>query len=378
MSLCVQKILTGILTGNHSGSLSTSQWRDLILVARAHSLLPRVASILLINADNQFHIPPKVHAHLVASIRHETLFHNQVKNEVKFVNTKISGALNRKLIVLKGAGYVVADSSAAKGRIFSDIDLLVLKDDIPKVERALHLFGFVSDTDSEYDQKYYREWAHEIPPLRHFQRGTVLDVHHNIIPVVSGRAPNIDFFLSSTMETEYGVEVLRPAAMFLHSAIHLFFSEEFTNGFRDLSDLSLLLDEIVDDDDEVNYLFELAYNTGFENEVFLAFRYLERVFHKQVSADITQNFKLPIPEGFKLALNDFIFGKVLAANHRLVNVKFRGIAEWLAFVRGHLLKMPFNILVKHTASKLWRSIVKSVTGDVENNHHVQQKDVKEQ
>ncbi|MFD3349767.1 nucleotidyltransferase family protein [Alteromonas macleodii] len=378
MSRCVQTILTGILTGSHFNSLSTSEWRELILVARANSLLPRLASILLSDADNDFHIPPTAHAHLVASIRHETLFHNQVINEVKLVNAKISRALNNKLIVLKGAGYVIAGSKAAKGRIFSDIDLLLLKDDIPRVERALHLFGFVSDTESEYDQKYYREWAHEIPPLRHFQRGTVLDVHHNIVPVVSGRAPNIEFFFESTLETEYGVEVLRPAAMFLHSAIHLFFSEELTNGFRDLSDLSLLLDEFVDDIDEVNYLFELAENTGFENELFLAFRYLERVLNKKVPAHITKSFKKPLPQGVRLVLADFIFGKVLAANHRLVDVNFRRTAEWLAFVRGHLLKMPFNILVKHTASKLWRSIVKSVTGDVENTHHVQQKDVKEQ
>lgn len=377
MACCIQSILIGILTKRFSDSISTAEWRDLVLVARANSLLPRVASILLNNVENDFHIPPNVHAHLVASTRHEALFHNQVISEIRVVNSRISKTLNRKLIVLKGAGYVVSGSSAATGRIFSDIDLLVLKSDIPKVERALHLFGFVSDTDSEYDQKYYREWAHEIPPLRHFQRGTVLDVHHNIIPIVSGRAPDMDLFLSSTKDTEYGVEVLRPAAMFLHSAIHLFFSEEFTNGFRDLSDLSLLLDEIIYDDVELSYLFSLAENTGFENELFLAFRYLGKIFNKQISAHIYQRFKQPLPTGIRLLLSDFIFGKVLAANHRLVDVKFRGLAQWLAFVRGHLLKMPFNILVKHTASKLWRSIVKSVTGDVENRHHVQRKDVKD-
>ncbi|AMJ99168.1 hypothetical protein AVL55_13990 [Alteromonas macleodii] len=377
MSRCVQAILTSILTGSHVNSLSTSEWRDLILVARANSLLPRVASILLSDSDNDFHIPPTAHAHLVASIRHETLFHNQVLHEVKLVNSKVSRALTRNLIVLKGAGYVIAGSKAAKGRIFSDIDLLLLKDDIPKVERALHLFGFVSDTDSEYDQKYYREWAHEIPPLRHLQRGTVLDVHHNIVPLVSGRAPDIEIFLKSTVKTEYGVEVLRPAAMFLHSAIHLFFSEEFTNGYRDLSDLSLLLDEIIDDDDEISYLFFLAENTGFENEIFLALRYLDRIFGRTIPQDITKNFKQVPPSKIRLVVMDFIFGKVLAANHRLVDVKFRGLAQWLAFVRGHLLKMPFNILVKHTASKLWRGIVKSVTGDVENRHHVQRKDIKD-
>jgi predicted nucleotidyltransferase len=373
----VQSILTGILTGHYPCSLSTREWRDLILVARANSLLPRVAAFILNDVKCNLQVPTNVNAHLIASIRHETLFHNQVKDEVNFVNAKISRALNRNLIVLKGAGYVVASSSAAKGRIFSDIDLLVLKEDVSKVERALHLFGFVSDTDSEYDQKYYREWAHEIPPLRHLQRGTVLDVHHNIVPLVSGRAPDIEIFLKSTVKTEYGVEVLRPAAMFLHSAIHLFFSEEFTNGYRDLSDLSLLLDEIIDDDDEISYLFFLAENTGFENEIFLALRYLDRIFGRTIPQDITKNFKQVPPSKIRLVVMDFISGKVLAANHRLVDVKFRGLAQWLAFVRGHLLKMPFNILVKHTASKLWRGIVKSVTGDVENRHHVQRKDIKD-
>ena len=87
-------------------------------------------------------------------------FTTKLKMKLTFVNAKIFRALNnRNLIVLKGAGYVVASSRAAKGRIFSDIDLLVLEEDVSKVERALHLFGFVSDTDSEYDQKYYREWA---------------------------------------------------------------------------------------------------------------------------------------------------------------------------------------------------------------------------
>ncbi len=148
MSRNVQSILTGILTGNYPCSLSTREWRDLILVARANSLLPRVAAFILNDVKCNLQVPTNVNAHLIASLRHETLFHNQVKDEVNFVNAKISRALNRNLIVLKGAGYVVASSRAAKGRIFSDIDLLVLKEDVSKVERALHLFGFVSDTDS--------------------------------------------------------------------------------------------------------------------------------------------------------------------------------------------------------------------------------------
>ena len=377
MLRCPQEILCDIFNNNSLPPLSLKEWRDVVVVARAGSILPRLATFIYEEPSKSEGVPPEVQAHLIASIRHETLFHNQVINEVKFVNSKISKVLERNLIVLKGAGYVLAQCGASKGRIFSDIDLLVPRADIPRVERALHLFGFVSDTESEYDQKYYREWAHEIPPLRHFQRGSVLDVHHNIIPLVSGKAPDINLFLNATVESEYGVDVLRPAAMFLHSAIHLFFSEEFTNGFRDLTDLSLLLDEFIDDDEEITLLFTLAENTGFEREVFLAFRYLERVLNKRVPNELIERLAQPQLKGARLALTDFIFGKVLAVKHRLVVVKYRGIAEWLAFIRGHLLKMPLNILVKHTASKLWRGIVKTVIGDVETDQHAQKEKVKD-
>ena len=100
MSRNVQSILTGILTGHYPCSLSTREWRDLILVARANSLLPRVAAFILNDVKCNLQVPTNVNAHLIASIRHETLFHNQVKDEVNFVNAKISRALNRNLIVL--------------------------------------------------------------------------------------------------------------------------------------------------------------------------------------------------------------------------------------------------------------------------------------
>ena len=92
MSRNVQSILTGILTGHYPCSLSTREWRDLILVARANSLLPRVAAFILNDVKCNLQVPTNVNAHLIASIRHETLFHNQVKDEVNFVNAKISKA----------------------------------------------------------------------------------------------------------------------------------------------------------------------------------------------------------------------------------------------------------------------------------------------
>jgi len=46
----------------------------------------------------------------------------------------------------------------------------------------LMLEGWVSGHRSAYDQRYYRKWMHEIPPMTHIRRQTVLDLHHNILP----------------------------------------------------------------------------------------------------------------------------------------------------------------------------------------------------
>ena len=55
-------------------------------------------------------------------------------------------------------------------------------------EAALMLDGWASGHRSAYDQRYYRTWMHELPPMQHIQRGTVLDVHHAIAPLMP-RAP---------------------------------------------------------------------------------------------------------------------------------------------------------------------------------------------
>ncbi|WP_420933437.1 nucleotidyltransferase family protein [Alteromonas sp. A081] len=365
MGICFQHVIGEIIVNRHCPNLTLTQWRDLILVARAHALLPRIAVTLLNSHCSSKVIPEEVNAHLLAAKRHARLFHNQVKSEIDIINKILSSSLERNIIVLKGAGYVLAHNPAASGRIFADIDLLVLQSDLHIAETTLHLFGFLSTSDSDYDQKYYREWAHEIPPLRHLKRGTVLDVHHNIVPVVSGRAPDITFFLDSTVEVKKGVDVLRPSAMFLHSAVHLFFGEAFNNGFRDLTDLSLLLDEFSDDEDELRHLIHLADKTGFEREMYFAFRYLNKILNKETPKTILSelcDFRI---SQLKLAVLDFMFCKVLALNHRLVQVRYLGLAQNLVFIRGHMLKMPIKILVKHSISKLWRFCIESLVGDID-------------
>ncbi len=41
-----------------------------------------------------------------------------------------------------------------------------------------------------YDDLYYRQWMHELPPLVHGERGRMVDVHHTILPLTARPTPD--------------------------------------------------------------------------------------------------------------------------------------------------------------------------------------------
>ena len=52
-----------------------------------------------------------------------------------------------------------------------------------KVAEALQRRGWSMKALDEYDEQYYRQWAHELPPMTHAERETEVDIHHSILPV---------------------------------------------------------------------------------------------------------------------------------------------------------------------------------------------------
>ena len=93
-----------------------------------------------------------------------------------------------------------------------------------------------------YDQRYYRTWMHELPPLRHHRRRTVIDVHHTILPESGRLRPDPADLLQAARPTGDGpFRVLAPTDMVLHSAAHLFQDGTLGMGLRDLTDLDALL-----------------------------------------------------------------------------------------------------------------------------------------
>ena len=121
-----------------------------------------------------------------------------MRREVAHVEGALA-ATGVPFILLKGAAYLLAGLKAARGRMFSDIDILVPRRALPDVEAALMLSGWASANITPYDQRYYRRWMHELPPLKHISRRTLLDVHHAILPTTARLKPDSAKLLAASL-----------------------------------------------------------------------------------------------------------------------------------------------------------------------------------
>ena len=332
-----------------------------MLVARESGVLARLKTET--QAKGWFDKLPKyAQKHISAAKLFADRQAQQVRFEAKMLCELVGDVAKQQFAFLKGSAYVLSDSPVSQGRTFSDIDFLVSKTELNQVEHKLMLYGWFQDETSDYDQRYYRRWTHEIPPLRHNIRGTVLDLHHNILPPVSGRAPDMVSFWQTLKTLDSGAKVFSPAALSLHSLVHLFFQEEFSHGFRDLSDLNILFTHHGQEAGYWKELIDLAQACGFEFELFLACRYTNRVFNTVIPEQVATRLARLEPNPLRLRLLDWVFSKVLMPQHSLVNPPMTGLAHTVALFRGHWLKMPLHILIYHTLSKGLNSLNYLFTG----------------
>lgn len=258
------------------------------------------------------------------------------------------------LVLLKGTAYCAAGLNAGLGRIFNDIDILVPKAYLWDVKEALKWNGWFSESLDSYDKRYYEQWMHELPPMRHIHRGTSLDVHHNILPRTCVLCPDADLLLKGTVEVADGLRILSPEDMVLHSASHLFWGGEFENGLRDLSDIDLLLREFSAKDEFFwQKLFERAKELGLGKPLFYALRYTNRLLQTPIPDEIIAACTIFGSGRFKKYIMDYVFIKALKPFHPVSQTFSTPLAIGFLYLRSHWLKMPLHILIPHLLRKSW-------------------------
>jgi Uncharacterised nucleotidyltransferase len=270
-------------------------------------------------------------------------------------------SLGMPLLLLKGAAYVMADLEAGQGRLFSDIDILVPKERINEVESLLLLRGWMSGHHDPYDQRYYRQWMHELPPMEHVKRETMIDVHHAILPPTARAHPDSRLLRAAavTLDTQacaLPLQTLAPVDMVLHSATHLFFDGEFDHGLRDIVDLDRLLRRFGADPAFWSALAPRALELGLQRPLFYALRYVVWLLDTPVpAAAIEAAAGAGRPNPVLLGLMDSLFKRALLPTHPSCGGRASAMAHFCLYVRGNWLRMPPVMLARHLFHKAFIS-----------------------
>jgi hypothetical protein len=330
------------------------RWELLIRQARATDLLARLAHRL--RDQPGIPVPSEAQAHLDSALLLAQAQRKEVLRELAHVHEALA-PLGVEPVLLKGAAYVAADLPPAQGRLFADIDLMVPKNLIPQAEAQLMLHGWATTHHSAYDQRYYRRWMHELPPLRHLQRNSVLDVHHAILPETARLRPDPAKLMAAAVAAPLcpGWRVLAPADLLLHSICHLIHNDDTSHALRDLTDIDLLLRG----SGQLSGFW--AQLLGRAEEVQLA-RPLHYVLRQCVSllgtpvpqAVLDEAAQRGAPASWLARVMDGLWHRALLGAHPTMAPPATAAALWLLYVRAHWLRMPPLLLARHLTVKAFK------------------------
>ncbi len=318
--------------------LEPDAWNALIRRALAEMLLGTLGV-----RSQGLNVPPRARALLDEAAAAAALNHKAARYEVRMMAEALHPA-RIPVLLMKGSAYLMADLPPLPGRNIGDLDIMVPEDAIEDAEAALKANGWISvKAKGSYDDQYYRDHMHELPPLAHERRGGVIDLHHNILPRTARLSPQPERMFEHAVDVADGVSVMGPADMMLHCATHLAYDGDFQGGPRNLWDMDGLARHF-------------AETSGFWDDLSQAAK--------------AQQLQVPLARALRLAHALYqtpspreLRGRADVVD-RLAIRKLHGrddygqlavpLTEFALFVRGHWLRMPPLMLAKHLMTK-WQA-----------------------
>ena len=331
--------------------LSIVEWDLLIRQGRRANLLARLAYQL--TADGLIDkVPIQPRQHLISALRMVERQDKAMRWEVQCILNALENT-GTGVILLKGAAYVMAGLPAANGRTFSDIDILIPKRSIAEAESKLMLNGWQGTHHDDYDQRYYRQWMHEIPPMRHIKRGTAIDVHHTILPESARLKINTPVLFQNAVKLPGYKQlfVLSPEDMLLHSATHLFHEGGLENGLRDLFDLDSLFRFFSKTPSFWSRLVPRAVELGVTRPLYYAIRFSTVMLGTPIPGEVIAASRIGKPSAAVSIFMDYCYRRALRPAHESCNTAGTSFARAWLYIRSHWIRMPFSLLVCHLVRK---------------------------
>jgi hypothetical protein len=330
------------------------RWELLIRQARRAGLLPRIA--LRLSEVGDLVVPPAAQAHLWSAVLVAQAQRDEVLRELAHIRDALS-PLRVEPVLLKGAAYIAAGLAPAQGRLFTDIDLLLPKPLLPQAEAQLMLHGWATTHHTPYDQRYYRQWMHELPPLRHVQRQSVLDLHHAILPETARLQPDpVKLLGASVAAPDFpGWRTLGPIDMLLHSVSHLIHNDDHTHALRDLTDIDLLLRNPEADHAFWGELQRRAVELQLARPLHYVLRQCVALLGTAVPPAVLENAAaFGAPARWRATTMDALWRRALLGVHPSMAPPGTAAARGLLYVRAHWLRMPPLLLARHLTVKAFK------------------------
>ena len=232
--------------------------------------------------------------------------------------------------------------ACAEGRQIGDLDILVLASDIRRAKNALLNAGWEWVKSDPYDDFYYREHMHELPPMIHKSRDRMIDVHHTILPRTHRITPDALALVSDAVTSGGGFAVLNPADMACHCAAHMLVDGDLQGGLRNLWDFHLITRDFA------------ATDPGFWEHLDVRTRLHGLQDAVQRAARLSRDlYGAVLPAGWNgQEASDRWFRQRLVARDDWGRVT-RPLLEQAFYIRSHWLRMPPAMLAQHLWTK-WR------------------------
>lgn len=336
--------------------LRDDEWNQVLLLARHTGLAPRLAVRLL---ATETWLPARVREQLKAARGIADFQRRSVRWEINRVERTLAG-VGSQVVWLKGAAYLLADLPVAQGRTMGDLDILVPRERLAAVEKTLRAHGWEPLTQNDYDDRYYREWMHELPPLRHGVRGSVIDVHHTILPLTGRCHPDPTLLLAAARGLPAShCSVLSSVDMVLHAAAHMFQDGDMSSGVRDLLDFDSLVRHFgACDAGFWRELVPRARQLHLARPLYYSLRAARSVLGTPVPAAILADVARDGPQRLLRAMIDVLVGMSLPPRACAGVPWSVSMARAMLYIRSHWLKMPPGLLLRHLTHKWLRQWAK--------------------
>jgi Uncharacterised nucleotidyltransferase len=335
---------------------SPSEWETVVSTARSARLLGTLGGRLR-RANLLDSVPPWVRR-LFESESNVRRFRRQLAEiELGHIETALA-KFDGPIILLKGAAYLREGIPSAGDRALADVDLMVPYESIGGVEQMLLDAGWTGEAIDAYDQHYYREWSHELPPLRFPGRPIELDLHHNVAPPTGRIRPDRHAFFADAQRLPGSrFLALCGADQVLHACVHLCQDSDFVNRFRELVDIDDLIERFSEAPTFWADLAARAQRHGMTRPLWYALRFRANILGKTFPPELQEPIRRWSPNAVSRLIMDRLAPRALVPeNPAVLKPLAPRLSGILLLTRYFYLRFPLRLLVFHVSVKLRRVI----------------------